>query len=276
MGMLTRGTDASAEPLTGRSGNAAEHDRPPSGRPRFRFRMHPAVVMNRRAKGKRCRDCKQFRFPTARWFHRDKNRPDGFQLYCKVCKRERDRRSYLRHREERQAARRAWKSEHRDHINAWHRVYVKEYRRGDRRRGCFYPEEAEPGPAPLKLCSACGDAFPLSEFPRRGHECRSCWNRRQPKYRNPTKRAVYRQNRRARERGRITSADWLAVLERHGHPCAYCGTDGPLTMDHVIPLAKGGAHDPSNIVPACRRCNSRKDSQTWSPATGGNVAQPDE
>jgi 5-methylcytosine-specific restriction protein A len=31
-----------------------------------------------------------------------------------------------------------------------------------------------------------------------------------------------------------------------------------LTVDHVIPLARGGTHDRSNLAVLCRRCNSRK------------------
>lgn len=71
-------------------------------------------------------------------------------------------------------------------------------------------------------------------------------------------------NRKARRRaltsaGTITQAEWGAILEAHDHSCAYCGaSDCPLEMDHVRPLSKGGAHVASNIVPACKPCNSRK------------------
>jgi 5-methylcytosine-specific restriction endonuclease McrA len=43
--------------------------------------------------------------------------------------------------------------------------------------------------------------------------------------------------------------------------CAYCGKSVPTkrrTVDHVVPLSKGGKHVPENIVPSCRPCNSRK------------------
>ena len=32
-----------------------------------------------------------------------------------------------------------------------------------------------------------------------------------------------------------------------------------VTLDHVVPISKGGKiYDPSNIVPACRKCNNNK------------------
>jgi 5-methylcytosine-specific restriction endonuclease McrA len=48
--------------------------------------------------------------------------------------------------------------------------------------------------------------------------------------------------------------------------CAYCGSDGPLSPDHVIPLCMHGPRGIENIVPACQRCNIRKnglDPRTW-------------
>jgi hypothetical protein len=54
----------------------------------------------------------------------------------------------------------------------------------------------------------------------------------------------------------------LQVLVRDGYACYYCGQDAT-TVDHVIPIAKGG--DPinmDNMVAACRRCNSSKGSRS--------------
>ena len=50
------------------------------------------------------------------------------------------------------------------------------------------------------------------------------------------------------------------------HRCAYCGTNGDLHMEHVIPISKGGEHHLGNIVPACQRCNYSKgksEAQAW-------------
>jgi len=43
--------------------------------------------------------------------------------------------------------------------------------------------------------------------------------------------------------------------------CHYCGRAFPpreLTMDHIVPLVRGGRSTRGNCVPACKDCNSRK------------------
>jgi 5-methylcytosine-specific restriction enzyme A len=43
--------------------------------------------------------------------------------------------------------------------------------------------------------------------------------------------------------------------------CHYCGrTVGPseLTMDHIVPLARGGRSEKFNLVPCCKPCNTQK------------------
>lgn len=43
--------------------------------------------------------------------------------------------------------------------------------------------------------------------------------------------------------------------------CYYCGRMFPpaeLTMDHVVPLSRGGKTTKGNVVPACKTCNTEK------------------
>lgn len=43
--------------------------------------------------------------------------------------------------------------------------------------------------------------------------------------------------------------------------CNYCcGTFPPeaLSMDHIVPIIRGGKSTRGNVVPACKECNSRK------------------
>lgn len=47
------------------------------------------------------------------------------------------------------------------------------------------------------------------------------------------------------------------LFAEYNHTCAYC--DAPATsIDHVVPLSKGGLHIIENLVPACIYCNSSK------------------
>ena len=45
------------------------------------------------------------------------------------------------------------------------------------------------------------------------------------------------------------------ILKMHDYCCVYCG-DEANSVDHVIPLAKGGTDHPLNLVACCSRCNS--------------------
>lgn len=59
--------------------------------------------------------------------------------------------------------------------------------------------------------------------------------------------------------------------------CKYCGARAT-SIDHVVPVSKGGTNDPFNLVPACRSCNSSKgDKQLseWTPPRRGHHEQDD-
>ena len=43
--------------------------------------------------------------------------------------------------------------------------------------------------------------------------------------------------------------------------CHYCGgrfDSADLTLDHIVPIARGGKSTKSNAVPSCKQCNSTK------------------
>lgn len=68
--------------------------------------------------------------------------------------------------------------------------------------------------------------------------------------------------RRAAERDSdISAQDLLDLFSRQSY-CAYChrpfSSELPATIDHVVPLSKGGKHVIENIVLACKPCNSAK------------------
>ncbi|MGI6456805.1 MAG: HNH endonuclease [bacterium] len=51
------------------------------------------------------------------------------------------------------------------------------------------------------------------------------------------------------------------IMLRDSYRCQYCGRHYPadeLTLDHVLPVSRGGKDSWSNVVTACRQCNNRK------------------
>ena len=90
------------------------------------------------------------------------------------------------------------------------------------------------------------------------------WREYQRRWRddNPHVKQAEKQRRRTRERcapGRGVSArEWRAIVAGSLGICVYCHSRAKRTMDHVIPILGGGAHDPDNVVAACLSCNSSK------------------
>lgn len=50
----------------------------------------------------------------------------------------------------------------------------------------------------------------------------------------------------------------LKQWKRQTRLCAYCEAAPATTVDHLIPLIRGGTNYEGNLVPACLACNSRK------------------
>ena len=55
------------------------------------------------------------------------------------------------------------------------------------------------------------------------------------------------------------SSWWLNRLQ--AGVCYYCNKEvgrANLTMDHIVPLSRGGKSRKGNLVPACKECNNKK------------------
>ena len=66
-----------------------------------------------------------------------------------------------------------------------------------------------------------------------------------------------------------------AVFYRDGFTCQYCGLETrSLTLDHIVPRSRGGAHSWENVVSACIPCNHRKAGLTPAKAKMHLARQP--
>lgn len=105
----------------------------------------------------------------------------------------------------------------------------------------------------LKWCCGCQKWFPTNQISNA--RCRLCRNAHaQERYATD---AAFRKRRRQRISNGVPWQGQEILLEDSNGKCVYCG-EPATTMDHIIPIIKGGKTVPGNIVPACRSCNSSK------------------
>lgn len=125
------------------------------------------------------------------------------------------------------------RAELRDRQRAWQRASHRRHLAAERaRRRAYYERERE-----------------------RLNARRTEWRRD-----NPEKARAADLRRRAREMaaaGSATAGQIAARVAVWGWRCWMCGGE-PSSIDHVIPLARGGTNWPANLRPACQRCNARK------------------
>jgi 5-methylcytosine-specific restriction endonuclease McrA len=99
---------------------------------------------------------------------------------------------------------------------------------------------------------------------KRSHRDQCRETERRYRAENREKDRAMSRNRNARERGsngKITAAEWETLKAKFGYTCLCCKRSEPeikLTLDHVLPLAKGGKNVIENAQPLCGSCNYSK------------------
>ena len=74
---------------------------------------------------------------------------------------------------------------------------------------------------------------------------------------NLSEKDIKRERSKARE---LRSSQWWKRKRDKG-TCHYCGRSflpKELTMDHIVPIARGGKTTKGNVVPCCKECNNQK------------------
>ena len=150
--------------------------------------------------------------------------------------------------------------------------------RGGRRRcaPCLQPREA---PRAI-TCQTCGrrlvvgdEVHPLARYCPRPAPCQQqAWSARH-RERHPEQWRARRKRDKAKRRAAKKSADAetfddVEIYDRDGWTCQLCQQRIPRdvhyldpmapTIDHIVPLARGGAHVRANVQAAHRSCNTAK------------------
>lgn len=84
---------------------------------------------------------------------------------------------------------------------------------------------------------------------------------KQKEYRQNNKNYIYLRNRKRKNLlsgSNVTSQEIKQLIESSNYCCQYCGSSQEIQIDHYFPLSKGGSHNITNLVVACKSCNLAK------------------
>ncbi|MGQ5576334.1 HNH endonuclease signature motif containing protein [Streptomyces sp. ECR3.8] len=156
-------------------------------------------------------------------FRKKSGSKDGLATECRECGRARDREWNRKNRDQRRAYRERTKKERSEYAKQW-------YARNPGYRERYYRENKEAS-----------------------YERRYRWIEL-----NPEKHRAASAKRRAAMKGTNdleVLADYMKLIR--ADPCVYCGSPAE-HVDHIIALAKRGAHEWDNLAPTCATCNTSK------------------
>lgn len=57
--------------------------------------------------------------------------------------------------------------------------------------------------------------------------------------------------------GHISEYELFTLFNRD-KKCVYCSSENKLTIDHILPISRGGTNEFHNLVLCCQSCNSKK------------------
>jgi hypothetical protein len=250
-----------------------------SKKPRAELHVEAHIIANCACRGKRCPICQQVKCD-GEFYHTNQSKR-GLSSYCRIChnikmkerkqtsKYKAQQREYSKRRrntdangeynsrdpEERRNYNKLYRETHADKIKSRFKIWYQNHREYSRERGRLYrqrhPEKDRERSRTYQQThrEAC-------------RERKRAWSRS-----NPERKAASEAKRRARKLqagGSFTVQQWTDLKEAYNFTCLWCGRQEPqikLTSDHVIPLAKGGCNDISNIQPLCGPCNSKKNAR---------------
>jgi 5-methylcytosine-specific restriction endonuclease McrA len=179
-----------------------------------------------------CKKCQKEK-PVDEFYQRARYK-NGITSWCKQCHKDKDH---------------VWQQENKQRVKELNHL---SYERNKEHKNKKAVEWSKANPVKRKKSV---ETWRANNWERFKSKARAWWSS------NPLKPLEYHANRRARALGNggtFTDKDWNEILEKYGHKCLKCGSTDRIQPDHVIPLARGGRNDKSNIQPLCKRCNVRK------------------
>lgn len=186
--------------------------------------------------GKTCTKCGEWKLYEE--FHKNKRTKDGFVPRCKLCKAEYASQWYQQNKERQRELNRRWIAANTERWRQYRQSWYFENKEHMREVNQRWRDK---------------NVEQWRSFGKRWRDDNLQKARELERLKAHKRRALKRQS-----SGSFTREGWEALCLRYGGKCLCCGSSEALTIDHVVPLSKGGTNDIQNIQPLCNSCNIRK------------------
>lgn len=189
---------------------------------------------------KRCTKCGEYKVANNTYFSKDKRNKYGLNCWCKECDRQ-------------------YRKANKDKFKEYHKEYDKKYRQANKDKIKEYQQEyRKDNKEYFKKYEQANKDKRREYFKAYGKEYRK----------TPQGQVAYFNGhckRRAREQSQgrgITKEQWLEMMNYFNWQCAYSGIriskQEDRSIDHIVPVDKGGEHEIWNVVPMYLPYNKRK------------------
>lgn len=192
---------------------------------------------------RRCTRCKQLK--TLDNFCKNKSSHDGLHYYCRDCAVLFHAETYWKDPEKSRLKYRQWNREH-------PKVYTPESHARKLEAQRRYREKNREA---LKKKGVEYYAKNKEHYHKYQREVRKTGEYRITHAIREIKRRAHKKNNGGVD---FTREEWDALCNKYGNKCLACGNAGKLTIDHVVPLSRGGSNSIDNIQPLCLGCNLSK------------------
>lgn len=170
---------------------------------------------------------------------KNKNSKNGYNIYCLDCIRELSRLYRVSNKEKCRLSSKNWTKKN-----------IKKVKEKNLKRYYLKSEEIR------KKCA---------DYRKLNHE-RRLEIERSSRLRNKEKNRPSKNARQGIRNRKLANTPYL-ILEKelrkiYNSPCFMCGCEENQSLDHIIPISRGGSHSVGNIMTLCKNCNASKNART--------------